>query len=362
MTENLSVSSTDELSFLTERVTEDGTEEANLSGVPGGCSISLKLSDNSRKALCKITYGKKRASGFLVNLGHNKKGLITCHHVINKEMILNPDFEFKAEFQGIDKNFTFKKTKFKQIYSMSSHDFTFMEFDTKLSEEFLEKGAIFLDYELNLEPSEQLIGKKAFIVQHPAGREAEVAIGFVVSIKEFHLFHSMDTEPGSSGSPVMNDEGKVMALHNGGYSADRNRSIKFDHIMEEIQNDSKKDIFAKTIWAHACDEPIEGQMMVASVLKERAAQNKSYWGGSSIEDVCKQHVCWNGKNDIDVSSAVKKYNEIRAWSDKMYDAPNISNPKTPDHYYDPALDWPDCVKLWTPTEKIGKYQFVRCYK
>jgi len=126
-----------------------------------------------------------------------------------------------------------------------------------------------------------------------------------------------------------------------------------------------KDIFAKTIWAEARGEPVRGQKMVANVIKERAAQNKSNFGGSSIEGVCKkdkQFSCWNGKTDIDVSRDVTSYNQIRQWSDSMYDAPNIANRNTPDHYYNPSIVNPSWAKKCRETETIGNHKFVRCNK
>lgn len=50
---------------------------------------------------------------------------------------------------------------------------------------------------------------------------------------------------------------------------------------------NSKVVYAKTVWGEARGEPPEGQRAVAEVIKTRAVANKSYWGGSSIEAVCK---------------------------------------------------------------------------
>lgn len=124
-----------------------------------------------------------------------------------------------------------------------------------------------------------------------------------------------------------------------------------------------KDIFAKTIWAEARGESLEGQKEVARVIRERAAQNKSYWGGSKIEDVCRkpnQFSCWNGVTDIDVSKDERSYLQIRSWSDSLYDEPLEKDSDAPDHYLNPnAAGSPAWTKNCDKKYKIGKHQFYR---
>lgn len=52
--------------------------------------------------------------------------------------------------------------------------------------------------------------------------------------------------------------------------------------------------FAKTIWAEARGEPLEGQIAVANVILNRARQGG--WWGDDVVKVCrkpKQFSCWN---------------------------------------------------------------------
>lgn len=60
-----------------------------------------------------------------------------------------------------------------------------------------------------------VIGENVSIVQHPRGREKEVVLreNTLVDIPEQVLHYVTDTEPGSSGSPVFNDQWEVVALH-----------------------------------------------------------------------------------------------------------------------------------------------------
>lgn len=60
-----------------------------------------------------------------------------------------------------------------------------------------------------------VVGECVTIVQHPRGREKEVVLreNKLVDIPEQVLHYVTDTEPGSSGSPVFNDQWEVIALH-----------------------------------------------------------------------------------------------------------------------------------------------------
>lgn len=130
-----------------------------------------------------------------------------------------------------------------------------------------------------------------------------------------------------------------------------------------IQVMAGKVIFAKTIWAEARGEELKGQILVARVIRERAAQNRPEWGGSRIEDVCRQpnqFECWNNVSDIDVTREMAAYEAIRAWSDEMYDEPLKQDPGCPDHYNNPKregyLNERFNVRMLF---KVGRHMFYR---
>lgn len=60
-----------------------------------------------------------------------------------------------------------------------------------------------------------VIGECVTIVQHPRGEKKQIALreNKIVDIPEMFVHYSADTEPGSSGSPVFNDQWEVVALH-----------------------------------------------------------------------------------------------------------------------------------------------------
>ena len=60
-----------------------------------------------------------------------------------------------------------------------------------------------------------IIGESVTIVQHPRGEKKQIALreNRLIDIPEVVLHYAADTEPGSSGSPVFNDQWEVVALH-----------------------------------------------------------------------------------------------------------------------------------------------------
>ncbi|HSC92968.1 MAG TPA: S8 family serine peptidase [Gaiellaceae bacterium] len=60
-----------------------------------------------------------------------------------------------------------------------------------------------------------VVGEFVTIVQHPGGRKKQISLreNRIVDWLEFFLHYQADTEPGSSGSPVFNDQWEIVALH-----------------------------------------------------------------------------------------------------------------------------------------------------
>ncbi|MEZ5939895.1 MAG: trypsin-like peptidase domain-containing protein [Planctomycetaceae bacterium] len=80
------------------------------------------------------------------------------------------------------------------------------------------------------------------VIQHPRGRNKEVAIhdNRIVRVQNLVIKYTTDTEPGSSGSPVFNNAWDLVALHHAGVSqpngAAENEGIRISAIVAHLVN------------------------------------------------------------------------------------------------------------------------------
>jgi len=72
-----------------------------------------------------------------------------------------------------------------------------------------------------------IIGEFVTIVQHPRGEKKQVALreNKIVDVPDRFLHYAADTEPGSSGSPVFNDQWEVVALHHASIPAPEHQEL-----------------------------------------------------------------------------------------------------------------------------------------
>ena len=123
-------------------------------------------------------------------------------------------------------------------------------------------------------------------------------------------------------------------------------------------------IFAKTIWAEARGEPLEGQIAVANVILNRARQGG--WWGDDVAGVCckpKQFSCWN---EIDPNRAKMDGLELQdmafaravsvasgAWAGARHGADTTGGAT---HYHTAAIQ-PSWAAGHEPSVRIGNHVF-----
>jgi len=90
-----------------------------------------------------------------------------------------------------------------------------------------------------------VVGEFVTIVQHPGGRKKQIALreNQIVDFLESFLHYQADTEPGSSGSPVFNDQWEIVALHHASvaqqehpeYGKYLNEGIRASRILKHVR-------------------------------------------------------------------------------------------------------------------------------
>ena len=101
---------------------------------------------------------------------------------------------------------------------------------------------------LNPNNADPVPNEHVVIVQHPNGGLKQIALtaNHVLQVKRPYLHYSTDTMPGSSGSPVFNDQWQVIAIHHatgpsgkvpGGGEWHSNEGVLISAIKADLDND-----------------------------------------------------------------------------------------------------------------------------
>lgn len=182
----------------------------------------LQMGTNSGNSICRIQIRDDMGSfigsgtGFLVS----ENVLMTNNHVIDSmRTALNSIAEFNYQD---DINFmpcptyTFRLNPEQFFVTDEELDFTLVALKDNPSSDKQPKD--FGHLHLIAEEGKILEGEYVSIIQHPNGGPKAVTIreNKVSSILDYFIHYLTDTEPGSSGSPVFNDQWIVVALHHSG--------------------------------------------------------------------------------------------------------------------------------------------------
>lgn len=219
--------------------------EKKLEKIVGAANTMLRINWLEKglyasKAVCRIVYenGKPLGTGFLTPGGY----LFTNNHVIDsKETAAKLRAEFNFEF-GLD-----GKLRERTLYQFDTADFVTsskddLDFtrikvidrpDAPLSQwgmvSFAPEAIPSVDDPVN-------------IIQHPAGEDKQIALNAneVLNIDGPFIQYAADTLGGSSGSPVFNQDWKVVALHHAGVTVPING----------VQTPANEGVLFRDIFAH----------------------------------------------------------------------------------------------------------------
>jgi len=212
--------------------------------------LSIKKIFQASKSICKIIEEDKEnteafATGFFMYIyKENKKYecLLTNNHVIDEKLINNKS-KIKIEIHNNSKY---------QIDLVASNrfikcfkkpiDITIIQI---IDSDIFKKDIDFFYYDLNyIIGYEQYLNMDIFIIQHPLGREAEYVCGKITKIfNNFEFEHTVDTDFGSSGSPIISNESlKVIGIHKQRYKYNNYNIGTFigEIFKEEVKNETKE--------------------------------------------------------------------------------------------------------------------------
>ena len=207
-------------------------------GAPIPINKLKDLIEKAENATCKIIYfGTGTGFFFQQNIPNikynNKYFLMTNNHVLNADSINNNDqilIEYKKKERYIPLNNRIK-------YTNEILDFTIIEI---LPEDsiFSEIKSFFKidDYIMNNDSKSNYLKQDICIVQHPNGGELSFDKGEIKSIDDYEIEHSVSTDYGSSGSPILLlNNFKIIGIHKA-REQKYNRGTFMKNILDDINN------------------------------------------------------------------------------------------------------------------------------
>ena len=191
-------------------------------------------------AICKIKLGTSSGTGFFCEIDDDaipfKKALFTNNHVLNKQSIeKNKEigFEYCKEEQKIS------ITENRKAFTNEKLDYTCIEiFNSDKIKKFFR-----IDEDI-INNKESLKDKAILMLQYPLG-ELALDSGKILDIKDNILIHSVPTEDGSSGSPLIKryNMNFIIGIHRGGINItisgkkDKyNSATSFDAIIKDLKD------------------------------------------------------------------------------------------------------------------------------
>ncbi|MCX5262310.1 serine protease [Streptomyces canus] len=196
-----------------ERIIDVANESQPLSFLPRGVRAASSI---ARISVRHNGRDLPLGTGFMVS----PRLLLTNHHVLLDEAFAHRCFlEFNVQYTidlALDTAVRFELDPVTFFAADDHLDYALVAVapaaDGRLA------GDVFGWQQLSRQLGKVVVGEPVNIIGHPEGRPKEIAFrsNTVQARLEDFLHYTTDTEPGSSGSPVFNDQWEVVALHHCG--------------------------------------------------------------------------------------------------------------------------------------------------
>ena len=213
--------------------------------IPGQGLFRAELVDEVMNSVCKVSCKRgettlKEGTGFLglIKRGHYEAtGLFTNNHVFNIDDITENDFEIKCNFHRQKKEWYLAVGERNALFTCPVLDVTFISLTTEQLEEVLGRGCQVLSLIENCSQA-ATDGMDIIVMQYPGGTKQYLSQGKVHRVWGCDFYHTASTEGGSSGAPLVNVDGDVIAIHKGGKETqDLNVAVQVQYVIEAVLKD-----------------------------------------------------------------------------------------------------------------------------
>ena len=230
---------------------EDNKENI-LVGYPNIISYECtkKIKEQMERNICKINIGNSQGTGFFTkipfpDLNNMLPVFITNNHIINNELLYKKDAKIKIDIYDESDNKEINLNN-RMKYTDEEYDITIIEIKKEDNiNNYLELDEIIInDIINNINKNKIYINETIYIIQYPENK-LSVSYGILENIymdKKYNFNHKCSTKGGSSGSPILNINNKIIGIHKeGNYNNNKNKGLFLNYpikefIQEFIQN------------------------------------------------------------------------------------------------------------------------------
>ena len=238
-----------------------------------------KINEQMEKNICKIIAENTQGTGFFCKIPFpNKENmlsvLITNNHVIDDNFLRTKNAKIKIDIK--------EEIELKEINLNNRLKYTDKEYDTTIIEikekdninNYLELDDIIMNDILNnINKNKEYILQTIYIIQYPEN-SLSVSYGILQGIcedKKYNIIHKCNTREGSSGSPILNLNNKLIGIHKGGKKiSDCNRGTLLNYPIKDFIVKNKNKINNKNIGNYKIIDPT---IEINSINKQNIVKN-----------------------------------------------------------------------------------------
>ena len=222
----------------------EGKNESILIEYPNILSYecSKNIIEQMEKNICKIKIGDNQGTGFFCKIPFPDKNkmlnvFITNNHIINENLLSKNDTKIIVNIENEDHPIQIDLND-KRKYTNKEYDVTIIEIKEKENiHHFLELDNIIINGILEVNNKNfKYEDETIYILQYPKGK-LSVSYGVLNKLcedKKYNFNHKCSTEGGSSGSPMLNLNNKVIGIHKESCNYNYNRGIFLNYPIKEF--------------------------------------------------------------------------------------------------------------------------------
>ena len=220
-----------------------GLKESIIARYPNVISYecTTKIKEQMEKNICKIIIDEEQGTGFFCkipfpDLNNMLSVFITNNHIINKELLYKDNLIIEINIEE-ENNIRKLNLNNRMKYTNEEYDITIIEIkkEDEINNYLELDDNIINDIINNNNKNKNYMDKTIYIIQYPKG-ELSVSYGILDQIyedKKYNFNHKCSTEGGSSGSPILNINNKLIGIHKEGYNNKYNKGTFLNYPIKE---------------------------------------------------------------------------------------------------------------------------------